>query len=143
MRRSFPLSQDDAGMTREILARFVLRRGMLETVRRYRAAGLVCGLLSDHTTWLDELDARDGFYREFDRLYISYRLGKGKRDSSLFDDVIEDLGLAPQQIVFIDDDPGHVQRANARGIQAFVFRGESDCQARLARLTGSGELKRA
>ena len=143
MRRSFPLPEDDATMTREILARFVLRRGMVNTVRRYRAAGYVCGLLSDHTTWLDELDARDGFYKEFDRLYISYRLGKGKRDATLFDDVIKDLGHAPQQIAFTDDDPGHVQRANTRGMQAFVFADEFDCQARLAKLTGSGERERA
>lgn len=143
MRRSFPLPDDEVAMTREILARFVVRQGMIDTVRRYRAAGFVCGLLSDHTTWLDQLDARDGFYREFDRLYISCRLGKGKRDATLFDDVIADLGLAPAQIAFIDDDPGHVQRANARGLRAFVFRDEADCRQRLARLTGTAERKRA
>ncbi len=118
----------------DILARFRLRPRMLELVRGLRARGLRCALVSDQVDWLDRLDARDGFFREFDRLYISYRLGKGKADASLFDDVVTDLGLSPAQALFIDDNPGNIERARSRGLEAWLFTNEADCQARLAGL---------
>ena len=79
------------------------------------------GILSDQTVWLDQLDQRDRFYREFDQLFISYRLGKGKRDASLFDDVAADLDLSPSRIVFIDDNQGNVKRACSRGMNGIEF----------------------
>ena len=118
----------------DILARFRLRPRMLELVRDLRARGLRCALVSDQVDWLDRLDARDGFFREFDRLYISYRLGKGKADASLFDDVIADLGLSPAQALFIDDNLGNIERAHSRGLETWLFTSEADCQARLASL---------
>ena len=118
----------------DILARFKLRPRMLELVRSLRASGLRCVLVSDQVDWLDRLDARDGFFREFDRLYISYRLGKGKADASLFDDVIADLGLSPAQALFIDDNLGNIERAHSRGLETWLFTSEADCQARLASL---------
>ncbi len=118
----------------DILARFKLRPRMLELVRGLRVSGLRCVLVSDQVDWLDRLDARDGFFHEFDRLYISYRLGKGKADASLFDDVVADLGLSPAQALFIDDNLGNIERARSRGLEAWFFTSEADCQARLASL---------
>ncbi len=118
----------------DILARFRLRPRMLELVRGLRASGLRCVLVSDQVDWLDRLDARDGFFHEFDRLYISYRLGKGKADASLFDDVIADLCLSPAQTLFIDDNLGNIERAYSRGLETWFFTSEADCQARLASL---------
>ena len=95
------------------------------------SAGFLLGLLSDQTEWLDRLDAKYGFYQEFDRLYISYRLGKGKKDPTLYDDVSRDLGLDPQQILFVDDNPGNIQRAASRGWQTILFRDEQTLYSEL------------
>ncbi len=89
--------------------------------------------------WLDRLDARDGFYREFDRLYISYRLGKGKADATLFDDVVADLGVRPAQALLLDDNLGNVERARARGLDAWLFTDETACLARFAALLGDAQ----
>lgn len=121
LHQRFPLRGDDDSLSNEVLRRFLLRPAMPLLVRRLRRKGYTVGILSDQTEWLDQLDQRDHFYREFDRLYISYRLGKGKRDASLFDDVAGDLGLDSAEIIFIDDNAGNVERARERGMQALLF----------------------
>ena len=121
MRERTGLEGEDDTLTKRILAGFVLRPWMIERVRRLRAEGYVTAILSDQTHWLDELDARDHFYDAFDRVYNSYRLGKGKRDRSVFTDVAADLGLLPGEILFVDDNQGNVDRASEAGMKGIVF----------------------
>lgn len=118
------LRGDPQKMREIILASFVVRPSMLKLVDRLRRHGLVVGLLSDQTEWLDELDRRYDLYRHFDKIYISYRLGKGKRDPALFDEIARDLSLAPDQIVFIDDNSGNIERARQRGWHGLLFENE-------------------
>lgn len=131
MRERFPLQGGDRSLSTEILQRFVLRPQIMALVRVLRANGFLVGMLSDQTVWLDQLDRQDHFYREFDRLYISYRLGKGKRDASLFEDVAADLSLAPEEVIFIDDNRGNVERACSRGMIGIEFISEEECLAHL------------
>jgi putative hydrolase of the HAD superfamily len=129
LRARITFGDSDAVLRADILARFRLRPRMLQLVRDLRAAGIPCALLSDQTDWLDRLDARDHFYREFDRLYISYRLGKGKQDPTLFDDVVADIGVKPGEALFVDDDPGNIARARGRGLRGWLFSDETRCLA--------------
>lgn len=124
LRERTGLQGKDDELTRRVLDGFRLRPGILELVRELRRQGFLVGLLSDQTEWLDRLNAKYSFYREFDWLYISYRLGKGKRDPSLYDDITRELGLEPQQILFIDDNPDNGRRAESRGWQTILFRDE-------------------
>lgn len=129
LRARIAFGDSDAALRADILARFRLRPRMLQLVRGLRADGIPCALLSDQTDWLDRLDARDHFYREFDRLYISYRLGKGKQDPTLFDDVVADIGVKPGEALFVDDDPGNIARARDRGLRGWLFSDEARCLA--------------
>ena len=122
LRERTGLRGDDAVLTKTILDGFVVRPWILELVQRLRALGYVTGILSDQTDWLDRLDASQHFYRCFDRVYNSYRLGKGKRDPSVFGDVAADLGLPPAQILFIDDNQHNVERARSAGMHAIRYR---------------------
>lgn len=121
----------DPAFTRDILRRFALRPGMLAAVRSLRRRGYLVAILSDQTDWLDRLNARDRFFQEFDRVFNSYHLGKGKRDPSLFDDTLRALGVEAQQALFIDDHPGHVERAATRGLQTILFQDQRQCLASL------------
>jgi len=67
------------------------------------------------------LEEQQHFLKEFDHVFVSYRLGKGKRDASLFDDRVQSLGLAPGQVIFIDDAPGNIERADSRGVKGLLF----------------------
>lgn len=138
MRSRFRFDQADAALTDIILDRFTLRPEMIDLVRELRSRGLICAILSDQTDWLDRLDRRDSFYREFDRVYCSYRLGKCKRDASLFDDAVADLGVLPAATLFLDDDPGNVDRARSRGLNAIRCDAALQCRAKLHAMFGNG-----
>lgn len=119
------ISWDDERLRQEILSRFVLRPGVLACVRDLRRRGIHTAILSDQTDWLDELDARDGFFEDFDHVFNSYRLGKTKRDASTFDHVLLELGVGPAETIFVDDKLNHVQRARSRGMLGIVYRDEA------------------
>ncbi|WP_455235289.1 HAD family hydrolase [Thiogranum longum] len=121
LRRRTGLVGENRELTEQLLRGFRVRPWMIEAVRRLRAAGYTTAILSDQTDWLDELDARAHFKQEFDEVYNSYYLGKGKRDPSLFDDVASDLCLDPGQILFVDDDSGNVASARERGLHAICY----------------------
>lgn len=126
LRQRTGLEGDDGLLTDRILDGFQIRLWMIELVRSLRAKGYLVGILSDQTYWLDELDEVDHFYQEFDHIYNSYYLGKGKRDSSLFTDVVAELNLKPIQVLFIDDSENNVQRAKEMGLSTILYISHGD-----------------
>lgn len=126
LRQRTGLEGNDDLLTDRILDGFQIRLWMIELVRSLRAKGYIVGILSDQTHWLDELDEVDHFYQEFDHIYNSYYLGKGKRDSSLFTDVVADLNLKPTEVLFIDDSEKNVQRAKAMGLSTILYFSHGD-----------------
>ena len=121
LRKRTGLEGEDDYLTEKIFLGFQIRHWMIELVRRLRTKGYVAGILSDQTHWLNELDKRDHFFIEFDHIYNSYYLGKGKRDPSLFTDVAKDLKLQPVEILFIDDNEKNVQTAREKGLRAIQY----------------------
>ncbi len=137
LRRRTGIEGADDALADEILRRFVVRPGMIAAVRALRRQGILVAILSDQTDWLERLDARDRFFLEFDRVFNSYRVGKGKRDATVFDDVVRGLGVAPAEALFVDDNPGHVERARSRGLSALLFRTVDAFLTELSAWTGS------
>jgi putative hydrolase of the HAD superfamily len=111
----------DEELRDEILSRFILRPRMVEYAMRVKAAGYVVGILSDQTNWLDELDLKGNFLRHFDHVFVSYKIGKNKADSTVFLDVCKELGLMPEEVLFVDDSPGNVSRARSMGLNVIHF----------------------
>ncbi len=141
MRRHFSIKDHDAELTQTILDHFVIRPKMLEIVGLLRAHDIVCGILSDQTDWLERLDERDRFYSYFDRIYNSYRMGKGKRDASLFDDIVADLGVTADRVIFLDDDAGNIMRARSRGLKVIQCDRVDSCLNRLEKCLGFPVVK--
>ncbi|WP_291319323.1 HAD family phosphatase [Desulfonatronospira sp.] len=115
----------------EIISRFQLRPWMLSLMQKLKALDIGRIILSDQVNWLDELEARDNFFRYFDAVYNSYHMGKSKNDASLFDDLLDWTGAKAQQTLFVDDHLPHVQRASSRGIAGIYYTGREDFLARL------------
>ncbi len=134
LRARISFRESDDEVRADVLARFRLRPRMLGLVRDLRSRNIRCALVSDQIDWLDRLDAREPFFHEFDRLYISYRLGKGKADASLFDDVVADLGVHPREALLVDDNAGNIERAVSRGLNAWLFTDEAACLTKFATL---------
>ena len=121
LKRETGVRGDDASLRNEIFSRFILRDWMIDLVNKLKANGIKVGILSDQTELLEELDKKYDFFRLFNYVFSSYRLGKGKRDPSLFDDVARAVNVEPDRILFIDDDPGHVNRARQKGWKAMLY----------------------
>ncbi|MDG4475028.1 HAD family hydrolase [Thiovibrio frasassiensis] len=125
---------EDRELTEAILSRFILRPKMLAAVRALQGQGLKPVILSDQTDWLDRLNTRQPFFQEFSRVFNSYHLGKTKREPSLFLDVLAALNIEPGHALFVDDNPGHIERAAALGLHTHLFHNEPLFFAELARL---------
>jgi putative hydrolase of the HAD superfamily len=123
----------DEALRLEILERFTLRPEMLGLVEQLNNRGFTVGILSDQTNWLDELDDRFGFYGSFDYIFNSFHMGKSKNDASHFDDVLRLLNRKGQEVLFIDDNAGHVGRAVERGWKTILY---SDLDGFLQELSG-------
>jgi putative hydrolase of the HAD superfamily len=121
MRQRTGLEGEDDFLSDRIIDGFQIRHWVIELVRKLRAKGYITGILSDQTNWLYELDGYDHFFAEFDRIYNSFDLGKGKRDPTLFIDVINDLKLQPDEVLFIDDNEGNVERARSIGLMTLLY----------------------
>ena len=122
LRQSTGIRGSDAELREQIMSRFVLRPRMLELVRVLKMQELFVALLSDQSNWLDELNQAEGFFKEFDRVYNSYHEGRSKREAEWFVEVVEEIGCSPDEVLFVDDSPGHIDNANSKGLRAILFR---------------------
>jgi putative hydrolase of the HAD superfamily len=126
------IAGDPAALRGEIVSRFVLRPWIPGLLDRLAASGLTLAVLSDQTNWLDELEERDRFLHHFDLVVNSFHYGKSKLDPAIFPEVAGRLGIAPGRALFIDDNPGNVERARAAGLRAHLYTGRAGLLAALA-----------
>jgi putative hydrolase of the HAD superfamily len=108
-------------MRRVIFGRFTIRPVVIDLIQRVRDAGYRTAILSDQTNWLEEFDAQYGFFRLFERVYNSYRLGIGKKHPEIFPLVCKEMGIEPSEALFVDDNEGHIGRAKASGLNTVLF----------------------
>jgi putative hydrolase of the HAD superfamily len=120
---------------------FIIRPGMIQLAKELRKQGYLTAILSDQTYWLDELDVNYHLSDVFTHIYNSYYLGKGKRDSSLFLDIAEDLEIPPESILFVDDDEGNTRRAENKGMRTIVFVDEDSFRAALEKILSTNAGK--
>lgn len=107
---------------------------VLAVVRDLRAAGTTTAVLSNATTRFEDDLACLGLDEELDRVFNTARLGVAKPDPAVFERVAADLGLAPADVVFVDDLDVNVEGAERAGMTAIRFSGAEDLRARLVAL---------
>ena len=111
---------------------------MLQLAETLRKKGFILGILSDQTDWLDEMDQHYHFFRYFDRVFNSYHLGNSKRNPEFFVETCASLLVQPQEVVFIDDNPGHIERASAKGLRVIHFKSVEQVKADLQKFIDIG-----
>ena len=57
----------------------------------------------------------------FDRIFLSFQMGLVKPDKKIYNRVIRDLGVSPQEIFYTDDRPELMESAKSLGIRGCVF----------------------
>jgi putative hydrolase of the HAD superfamily len=121
LRQKTGVRRNDVSLRSEIFSRFILRDWMLDLVKKLKANNIKVGILSDQTDMLDKLDKKYDFFKLFDYIFNSYHMGKGKRDPSLFDEIVKALKTEPDRVLFIDDDIGNVDRAKQKGWKGIQY----------------------
>jgi glucose-1-phosphatase len=57
----------------------------------------------------------------FDKVYLSHRVGMRKPDVALFRRVLDECGFKPEETLFIDDSPQHIEGARQAGIRTILL----------------------
>jgi putative hydrolase of the HAD superfamily len=108
---------------------------MLEAVRRARAAGVRCGLISN--SWGAGLSYDQAMLEElFDGIVISGDVGMHKPEPEIFLLGARRIGVPPDECVFVDDLRENCAGAEAVGMTAILHRGADSTLPRLEELLG-------
>jgi len=103
-------------------------------VRRLKPAYKL-GLISDTSQWHFERAIQPcEVFPLFDAVTLSYRERRLKPDRGLFQHNLNQLGLRPQDCVFIDDRAPNTAGARAMGLHAITYRGYADLLTGLRQL---------
>lgn len=121
LRKTMRIKGDDQSFRKEILSRFLLREWMFDLVKRIRDLKIHVGILSDQTDWLEKINAHSNFFPLFDFIFNSYYLGKSKKDPTHYDDILQKIGVEASQVLFIDDNPAHCERAKQKGWNVIYY----------------------
>ena len=115
-----------------------INEGVLDLIRHLRQQGQhKLAILSNNppglAQWLDDW----GMLDLFDLVFCSGDEGAAKPDPAAFEMTLERLGVAPEEAVFIDDTPGHVEAAQALGLHGILFTTAEALGSELSDLLGS------
>lgn len=127
---------NDEDLRGEILKRFILRPAMLGHVEKLKASNLIVAILSDQTNWLDEINEKTPFYHHFDHIFNSFKMKKSKRDPSVFMDTCSAMGPKPDEVLFVDDNIGHIKRASNEGLKVIHFITIDDFEKEITKIIG-------
>ncbi len=112
-RRLFEL--DTAAWTR-------IRTEVVDWAVELRAAGIRTGILSNMPTEvLAAIQGKLAWLGEFSPAVYSCRLGLIKPDPAIYRVLIEEIALAPESILFLDDREENVEAARALGLESEQF----------------------
>lgn len=112
--------------------------GSIALQRALRAKGVpVFALTNFGRHSFEEAMPKLDFLAEFDRHYVSGRMGVIKPDPRIYAMVEEDCAIAPGRLLFTDDKPENIAAAAARGWGTHLF---TDWQGWAARLVAEGLL---
>lgn len=75
----------------------------------------------------------------FDAIILSCEVGAAKPDPRIYQEALRQLGVAPDEAVFIDDFPANVAGARALGLHAIHFRDTPSLKQALRALTTNDE----
>jgi putative hydrolase of the HAD superfamily len=91
-------------------------------IEKLRASGYTVGILSNLPQPIaDSLRATPGFLEHFDHATLSCELGLYKPQVAIYEHSFRGLGVAPEEVLFIDDKIENVLGAREVGMSAELF----------------------
>jgi epoxide hydrolase-like predicted phosphatase len=107
---------------------------MHEAVRAARAAGVPTALVSN--SWGGRDYPMDELHELFDAIVISGHVGMRKPNADIYLYAAKEVGVAPEECIFVDDFSLNVEGAEAVGMTGVLFRDRENVVEQLERLLG-------
>jgi putative hydrolase of the HAD superfamily len=111
---------------------FFDNRGMASLLRELKKQYRLC-LISNinelHYLYIAKKFPR--LFGFFDRIVLSYEVGKRKPAVLIYRRAIQDAGYAPEEVLYTDDRRDLIEEARKMGIPSIVFKGVADFKCRL------------
>ena len=111
---------------------------LLELKKKYRLL-----LLSNTNPLHIDISAVNEFARfglkvedVFDKCYYSYEMKMAKPDAEIFEALLTDAGVKPEECLFLDDGQKNIDQATKLGIQSYLV----DVKEDLSKLVDNGQL---
>ena len=119
------------------------RPEVIEALKRVKAAGLLTGCITNnmpHNVWHGTPEGRQLYAQEimalFDVVLESARIGIRKPDPRIYEMMCEQLGVAADSCVYLDDLGGNLKPARAMGMTTIKVENGHQAVAELERATG-------
>lgn len=133
VRKASGVLKSNEYLREEILKRFTVRPHMIKIVKKVRSGGIKTVILSDQTDWLEIIDGREHFYKDFDHVFNSFRIHRSKKDPSTFGYVCSEIGMQRDETVFVDDNEDNIVRASRSGMHTVHFTTIADFERTIRR----------
>jgi len=100
---------------------------VITKINEWRSQGIPCYLASDQEKYRAEyLMNNVGLKDVVDGAFFSCNLGFQKNSPEFFTSILSELKVAPEEVVYFDDDQKNVEVANEIGIKGHTYQSPSD-----------------
>jgi putative hydrolase of the HAD superfamily len=121
--------RNEAGITasdKELVDRWIqdyeIDIDVQKAVRSAKGQGFItCVCTNNNAARLPALDAKFGFYSDFDAVVSSHEVGYTKPSKEIFEALLEKTGVQANELAYSDDNPERLQGAKDLGINVFVY----------------------
>lgn len=98
------------------------KEGIMPVLHILKSMGYKLVVLAGDSEYFAEHKIKNfGFDKVFDHVFTSAQYGLSKNDERIYENVVKDLGVSPEECVFIDDKTSHLVPAEMIGMHGIWF----------------------
>ncbi|MBI3888054.1 HAD-IA family hydrolase, partial [Candidatus Microgenomates bacterium] len=99
-----------------------VNQNLVEVIKKLREKNILCAVATNQVQErTDYLIKNVGFGEIFDQIYSSCFIGFKKPQREFFDDILKELNLKPEEIMFWDDTQENIDKAKELGFQTEFY----------------------
>ena len=122
VRQELNIKLTDEEISKALSDSYTIDQDVAEVVRKIKSLGYkTCICSNNFETRIRELNKKFNFLKDFDTHIFSYKVGATKPDRKIFEELVKQSGVNPDEIIFSDDSPEKLQGARDLGINVFVY----------------------
>lgn len=107
-----------------------INREIIEFIKKLKKKyKIVC--FTDTNDLHFEAHQEQGILDLFDEKFASHLIGMRKKDSEVFERVLKELGVFPEEVLFIDNNQKNISSASSLGIKTILFKNAKELEKKL------------